>query len=243
MSRIEFMTKLEALLRDVSVDERKEAIQYYNDYFDDAGAENEEDVIEDLGSPKKVAATIKAGLRGQDDEFSEFRETGYTDTRFEEKDAPARRGETKKEQSYGYSDTGYNPGYEEGGKPKTDVWKIVAIIFLIVLASPVVIPIVIGLAAAVIGIGVGAFAVLISFVFAAVCVAIIGVILFVVGIISLFGAPAAGIGLIGAGMIVFGLGMAGTVLMVKLCMLSFPPMIRFVVDLIRKPFHRKGERA
>lgn len=51
MNRIEFMKKLEALLRNISVDERKEAIQYYNDYFDDAGPENEDEVIKDLHFP------------------------------------------------------------------------------------------------------------------------------------------------------------------------------------------------
>ena len=39
MNRIGFMTQLAALLQDVPVEERREAMQYYNDYFDDAGAE------------------------------------------------------------------------------------------------------------------------------------------------------------------------------------------------------------
>ena len=39
MNRIGFMTQLAALLQDVSVEERREAMQYYNYYFDDAGAE------------------------------------------------------------------------------------------------------------------------------------------------------------------------------------------------------------
>ncbi len=245
MNRIEFMKKLEALLRNISVDERKEAIQYYNDYFDDAGPENEDEVIKDLGSPERVAATIKAGLKGQDDEFSEFSETGYTDTRFDRKDSPARRGETGKKTSYeyNYSDTGYHAGYDDSSKPKTDVWKVVAIILLVIVASPIVVPIAIGIAAAVFGIAVGIFAVLISFVVAMVCIGITGIILFGAGIPCLVASPAAGLGMIGAGMIVFVIGLIGTVLTVKLCMMAFPPMIRFIVDLVRKPFHRKGASA
>lgn len=245
MNRIEFMKKLEALLRNISVDERKEAIQYYNDYFDDAGPENEDEVIKDLGSPERVAATIKAGLKGQDDEFSEFSETGYTDTRFDRKDSPARRGETGKKTSYeyNYNDTGYHAGYDDSSKPKTDVWKVVAIILLVIVASPIVVPIAIGIAAAVFGIAVGIFAVLISFVVAMVCIGITGIILFGAGIPCLVASPAAGLGMIGAGMIVFVIGLIGTVLTVKLCMMAFPPMIRFIVDLVRKPFHRKGASA
>ena len=67
MNRIEFMTELAALLQDISAEERVEAMQYYNDYFDDAGAENEADIIKELESPRKVAETIKAGLGGQNE--------------------------------------------------------------------------------------------------------------------------------------------------------------------------------
>lgn len=62
MNRIEFMTQLAALLQDIPAEERRDAMQYYNDYFDDAGAENEQKVIEELESPQKVAEKIKADL-------------------------------------------------------------------------------------------------------------------------------------------------------------------------------------
>ena len=41
MNRIEFMTELERLLKEIPEEERREAIQYYEDYFADAGLENE----------------------------------------------------------------------------------------------------------------------------------------------------------------------------------------------------------
>ena len=41
MNRIEFLRQLEVLLSGISQSEKEEAIQYYNDYFDDAGMENE----------------------------------------------------------------------------------------------------------------------------------------------------------------------------------------------------------
>ena len=46
MTRKEFMQRLESLLLDLPDSERREAIQYYNDYFDDAGPENEAKVIQ-----------------------------------------------------------------------------------------------------------------------------------------------------------------------------------------------------
>lgn len=60
MNRSEFFSKLEQGLMKVSKEERDAALDYYNEYFDDAGPENEQKVIEELGSPAQIAARIKA---------------------------------------------------------------------------------------------------------------------------------------------------------------------------------------
>lgn len=80
MDRAEFMRRLAELLGDVPPSEREEAIQYYNDYFDDAGVENESGVIASLGTPEELARTIKAGLNdgGNGGEFTESGFSGYT---------------------------------------------------------------------------------------------------------------------------------------------------------------------
>ena len=59
MNREEFMAKLKALLGDIPAEEREEALQYYEDYFDDAGADNEAEVIrESLPLPQKEAVSF-----------------------------------------------------------------------------------------------------------------------------------------------------------------------------------------
>ncbi len=58
MNRILFMQELERLLVDISEEDKIDALQYYNDYFDDAGAENEGQVIKELGSPQDIARSI-----------------------------------------------------------------------------------------------------------------------------------------------------------------------------------------
>lgn len=79
MDRAEFMRRLSELLQDVPPAEREEALQYYNDYFDDAGEGNEAGVIASLGSPEELAKTIKAGLTdgGNGGEFTESGFQGY----------------------------------------------------------------------------------------------------------------------------------------------------------------------
>ena len=64
MNRTEFMRQLESLLQNISATEREEALQYYNEYFNDAGPENEQNVIEALGNPAKVAENIKKDIFG-----------------------------------------------------------------------------------------------------------------------------------------------------------------------------------
>ncbi len=45
-----------------------DALNYYNDYFDDAGAENEKNVIDELESPEKVAMRSKIKADREDPE-------------------------------------------------------------------------------------------------------------------------------------------------------------------------------
>ena len=62
MNRLEFMKQLARLLDDLPREEKIEILKYYNGYFDDAGTENEAEIIAQLGNPEKVAAEVKAGM-------------------------------------------------------------------------------------------------------------------------------------------------------------------------------------
>ena len=111
MNREEFMAKLKALLGDIPADEREEALQYYEDYFDDAGAENEQQVIEELGTPQKVASTICLNLEPGSEKNGEFTESGFQDERFEEKATPAARSSrTKEGDTYSYNEAFWRAG-------------------------------------------------------------------------------------------------------------------------------------
>ena len=62
MNKEQFLKELEDLLQDIDATEGEEALNYYRDYFEDAGSEHEQEIIKELESPKKVAQTIKEGL-------------------------------------------------------------------------------------------------------------------------------------------------------------------------------------
>ncbi|MCI8567243.1 MAG: DUF1700 domain-containing protein [Lachnospiraceae bacterium] len=79
MNRLEFMKELAKLLEDLPKEEKIEVLKYYNGYFDDAGKEQEAAIIEELGSPAKVAASVKAGMDENLAEHMEFTEKGVDD--------------------------------------------------------------------------------------------------------------------------------------------------------------------
>lgn len=111
MTRLEFMKELESLLSDIPFDEREEALQYYNGYFDDAGEEHEQEVIEELVSPKRVAAIIKADLNANAadrDNMGCFTEKGYQDTSY--KDEKYELVGARKKASDNNQDNTYNDG-------------------------------------------------------------------------------------------------------------------------------------
>ena len=61
MTRQEFMTALRDKLILLSPEEREDAVQFYEEYFDEAGAENEQAVLTELGSPEALAEKILSG--------------------------------------------------------------------------------------------------------------------------------------------------------------------------------------
>ena len=87
MNKDYFLRELEYLLMDLSEEEREAALEYYRDYFDEAGSEREAEMAAKLGSPEKVAAELKAALAG-DTEGGEFSERGYRDERFAQEKIP-----------------------------------------------------------------------------------------------------------------------------------------------------------
>lgn len=225
MNKAEYMARLRELLSDITEAEREEALNYYEDYFDDAGAENEASVIKSLGSPEKVAATIKDGLNDHDGESGEFRETGYHTGAYENKAevvASASRG--------GNQRIGKRNGLSGGG--------LILVLILCIFALPILVPVTVGIGSALLGILCAAAALLFALLIAGVAITIAGIALLVAGIVSLIEVPIAGILLLGIGLILGGVGVLLAVLGIWVVTKVVPPLLRGFVNLCRKPFKR-----
>lgn len=62
MNRQEFFRQLEDQLKKVPHEEALAALEYYREYFDEAGEENEEDVLRELGTPERIVSQIRAEI-------------------------------------------------------------------------------------------------------------------------------------------------------------------------------------
>ncbi|MDD6208770.1 MAG: DUF1700 domain-containing protein [Clostridiales bacterium] len=70
MNRQDFLSRLEVLLQGLPAEEKREALEYYENYFEDAGEGQEAQVIRELESPEKVASNIREGM-GYDTDTSQ----------------------------------------------------------------------------------------------------------------------------------------------------------------------------
>lgn len=177
MNKYDFLSRLRNALSSLPQEERDAAMNYYEEFFSEAGEDNEQAVIASLGSPEELAKSII-------DENN--------------RDNPAMAGE---------SNTGFGANGTSGFTPPptpaqtASRWtggQIALFVVLAVLSSPIwggllcaVFGVIIGLFAAVIGIIASLGACTVAF--------------FVSGIIALFHEPPAGMVLLGLSFVFIGL--------------------------------------
>lgn len=62
MTRKEYMEQLRKYLKRLPKEDYENAIEYFSEYFDEAGPENEQQVMEELGEPKEAARELLLNL-------------------------------------------------------------------------------------------------------------------------------------------------------------------------------------
>lgn len=224
MNKIDFLERLEKLLADVPYTERREALNYYTEYFEDAD-KDEEDVIKTLGSPEEVAHNIREELAGKelikvDDVFDN---TGSTGTERSE-DA-----------------TGVEQQSEEK-KSKLEGWQIALIVILAIVTAPIwgslataVLSAILGVVAACIGIILG--------------LALVGIVLFVVamvllgaGFANIITTPVSSFFAMGLSVFLVGVSMLCLIASWKILTVLIPSVWKGLVYIFQSVFGRK-ERA
>ena len=193
MSKEEFLSELEGLLAGLSEQERDEALTYYREYIEDAGLENEAKVLEELGSPRKIAAAVMGQFEEEDGEFTE---KGFENPDWEEPAKEVIPVETKAD--------------------KQRRWIKIGIIACFVLF---ILPMILRALVQIFGMSLNVvMTVIVLLIGIAVCT-VVGIILGVIGVLVgfflLFWMPAQGLTLIGLGFISLGIGCLGNVLCIR----------------------------
>lgn len=241
MNRVDFMDQLERLLQGIAPAERDEALQYYNGYFDDAGKENEREVIEALGNPARVAENIKRDLLNNGYGGGPVPKAQPSDRAIVEYGKDAACGEEAPGDSAGnargdeyaspegqFSGTGMfgGAGYGEdaqtysyqgdaGAPAKREgmsPWVVALLATLAIFGAPLAL----GLLCVLFGIIVCWYALLLCVGVTAVCLLIAMIVLVVTGILCFAADPWAGMALLGGGLVCGGIGMLFLMLTVAL---------------------------
>lgn len=225
MNRKEFMSRLESLLRNISPAEREEALQYYNNYFDDAGAENEQTVIETLGDPEKIAETIRRDLlREENTRRSTFSDRELIPYGKTESDERERGGRESWDGQYGESGGTYEPPREREKKASGGTTPL--LIVLAVLAAPIWLPVVLGILVVLFG-GLAAwFGMIFSFGITAAILLGILLLLIILGGMCVSLDPFVGLVLWGCGLFCGGIGLLFLMLTVAMAGIATPAIFR-----------------
>lgn len=210
MNRQEFMNQLEYLLRGIPNSERDDALAYYNNYFDEAGVENEQQVIMELGSPEAVAENIIADSHHESDDGN------Y------QNDYSCIPQETTK--------------MDEKKKKINTVIKIL-IIVLLVITSPLWLGIVTGLFGAIVGI-IGAFlGIAVGLIGVNIGLLVGGIMCIVVGIARFAFSAVEALAMIGIGAFLTSIGLLIGLLWIWCVGVWIPKLVKVVIGWIKNLIH------
>lgn len=214
MNAYEYLQALRAALAVLPDDEIDSAMRYYEDYFLDAGDENAAQVIEQLGPPEQVAEAILRDYTGV-----------------------ARRRPERFEEEKAQTVDGVPLGRD--GKPLTrkkgiNPWMLACIVLLALIFGPVAITVIGAIILAVVGLVIGVAACVV----AVPAATLIGGGALVLFSFLLWATPASALATLGAGLVVGAVGLLLVLLVIKLCILFVPPIIRGLVALVRWPIEK-----
>lgn len=231
LNKSEFLSKLERLLWNIPKEEREEAIQYYEEYFNDAGVEKEAELIAELESPEKVAKSIRDGFLNGNTDSMEYTERGVHNGNNQNNNMLS--SERGAEQSNTYTYGGGTAG-QTTDKKSLETWQIILIVVAALLLSPVWITILTGVAGAVVGAIGTILGILIAVIVCIPAFAVAGVVCVGIGISQMAISPALGAIVLGIGLLFIGGMFICLLLTVLLIGKAIPGIVKGIKHLCTK---------
>lgn len=241
MNRTEFMRQLEILLQSIPQAEREEALQYYNDYFDDAGVENEREVLDALGNPAKVAENIKRDLYGDD----AVQASTIKNPPMKYQDGSEQEQTDDYADATGAQNTNKGTFFQRMGA-KFDglpTWGKVLIVIGGIILAPAIIGLISTILGALFSLVTGWFSLIFGFAVAALALLAVLIILIIAGFMCMMQAPMGGVALIGVGLVCGGIGILFLMLTVAMIGIATPAIFRGIGKLWSSIFGKKEVAA
>lgn len=147
MNKNEFLTRLRTALAGIPADEREAAMNYYEEFFNEAGEENEQNVIADLGSPEELAKAIvrenvtelTVPSKTAQDQYSEIKfSTAAPDQNFSAQQNGVRINYTYSQPDFAPDFTGFCPPTAPASEQHSgNAARIALTIIIIILTFPI----------------------------------------------------------------------------------------------------------
>lgn len=236
MNKNEYLDRLSRLLSDISYEEHEEALSYYREYLEDAGAENEQQVMEELGTPEQLARKIREGL-SEKGEPSKRQGTPISAPGLSNQSYSNAGPNSADYRQSSYSDNSNHSGTynQTAANPKKNKSTAILVIIALILTSPLWFSLACTVISAVFGCIVAVIAIAIGIGASGIVCMIAGIALIIAGFCALLSITVfsvsgtlVGFALIGSGLIVTALGILFLILTVWLCGWALPAIVRLI---------------
>lgn len=242
MDRKTFMRELAFLLQDISSDERQEALAFYEDYFDEAGVENEARVISELGDPSRVAMIIKDGLKGRFDEHISAGNQGFSSDDYQQNYEVIDADKKRSQDYFKDQKTDHRRRWHEMDSRDKLILIALAIIAVVPLSFPVF-----GMFGGLFGLGFSFAAIFFCLFFGFWIITFIlytiAILFIVAGVLHLFTLTGAGLIYIGIGCLVMALGNIFGKIASWFFKVCIPGIVNGLSSIVEKIFHKGGTQS
>ena len=223
MTRKEYMEQLRKYLKRLPKEDYENAIEYFSEYFDEAGPENEQQVMEELGEPKEAARELLLNL------LQESVGDGKDSTGEKETELPAEGSGNRR------SAAGQNAA---ASKKKRSPGKIILLAILVLCASPVSLALMFSVLAVLFAVVVVIAAVIFSLGVASIATIAGGIMVAGFGATLILKSVAAACMMVGGGFLMAGAGILVGVLTIYICKWCATGIGRLVNRFVRKKVQR-----
>ena len=219
------MEQLRKYLKRLPKEDYENAIEYFSEYFDDAGPENEQQVMEELGEPKEAARELLLNL------LQESMGDGKDSTGEKETELPAEGSGNRR------SAAGQNAAAStsDSTKKKRSPGKIILLAILVLCASPVSLALMFSVLAVLFAVVVVIAAVIFSLGVATIAG---GIMVAGFGATLILKSVAAACMMVGGGFLMAGAGILVGVLTIYICKWCATGIGRLVNRFVRKKVQR-----